>query len=35
MTALPTREDVLAAAGRLKGQVVRTPLVRCAALDAQ
>jgi threonine dehydratase len=29
----PSRDDVLAAAGRLKGQVVRTPVVRCAALD--
>ncbi|HUS68316.1 MAG TPA: threonine/serine dehydratase [Kofleriaceae bacterium] len=30
---LPTRADVLAAAERLRGQVVRTPVVRCAALD--
>jgi threo-3-hydroxy-L-aspartate ammonia-lyase len=30
---LPTRDDVLAAAGRLAGQVVRTPVVRCPALD--
>ncbi|HEY8145043.1 MAG TPA: pyridoxal-phosphate dependent enzyme, partial [Kofleriaceae bacterium] len=33
MTAPPTREDVLAAAARLAGQVVRTPVVRCPALD--
>ena len=33
MTALPTRDDVLAAAARLAGQVVRTPVVRCPALD--
>lgn len=33
MNALPTRADVLAAAERLRGQVVRTPVVRCAALD--
>ena len=31
--ALPGREDVLAAAARLAGQVVRTPVVRCPALD--
>lgn len=30
---LPTRADVLAAADRLAGQVVRTPVVRSAALD--
>ena len=29
----PDREDVLAAARRLAGQVVRTPVVRCPALD--
>jgi len=29
----PTRDDVLAAARRLRGQVVRTPVVRSAALD--
>ncbi len=28
-----TREDVLAAAGRIAGQVVRTPVLRSAALD--
>lgn len=32
--ALPDRHDVLAAARRLAGQVVRTPIVRSAALDA-
>lgn len=31
--ASPTRGDVVAAAGRLRGQVVRTPVVRAAALD--
>jgi threonine dehydratase len=31
--ALPTRADVLAAAARLRGQIVRTPVVRCPALD--
>jgi threo-3-hydroxy-L-aspartate ammonia-lyase len=30
---LPGREDVVAAAGRLAGQIVRTPVVRSAALD--
>ncbi len=29
----PTREDVLAAADRLAGQIVRTPVIRSAALD--
>jgi threonine dehydratase len=32
-TRAPVREDVLAAAARLRGQVVRTPVVRAAALD--
>jgi threo-3-hydroxy-L-aspartate ammonia-lyase len=32
-TRAPVREDVLAAAARLRGQVVRTPVVRSAALD--
>jgi threonine dehydratase len=31
--AVPTRDDVLAAAARLAGHVVRTPVVRSAALD--
>ena len=31
--APPGRDDVLAAAARLRGQVVRTPVVRSAALD--
>ena len=31
--AVVTRDDVVAAAARLRGQVVRTPVVRAAALD--
>jgi threo-3-hydroxy-L-aspartate ammonia-lyase len=32
--SLPLRADVIAAASRLRGQVVRTPVLRSAALDA-
>jgi threonine dehydratase len=34
MTALPTYDDVRAAAGRLAGRVVRTPMLRHPVLDA-
>ncbi len=33
-TGLPTSQDVLDAAARLRGQIVRTPMLRNAALDA-